>query len=77
MKILTSQHMTTTPACILRVNYSKELWLFITNGVARMLKKLHQWRCQNAEKCTHIKERPMCEATILCNCVPFQNGNFS
>ena len=36
-----------------------------------------QWRCQNAEKITHIKEKILDEAMILSNCIPFQNENFS
>ena len=36
-----------------------------------------KWRCQNAEKVTHIKGRLLNQAMILFNCVPFQNGNFS
>ena len=39
--------------------------------------KGNQWRGQNAEKNTHIKGRLLYQATILCNNVPFQNGNFS
>ena len=36
-----------------------------------------QWRSQNLEKVTHIKERLLDQTVILFNCVPFQNGNFS
>ena len=37
----------------------------------------NQSRSQNAEKVTHIKGRLLDQATILFNCVPFQNENFS
>ena len=35
---------------------------------------LFQRRSQNAEKVTHIKGRPLDQAMILFNCVPFQMG---
>ena len=38
---------------------------------------MYQWRSQNAEKVTHIKERLLDQEVVLFNCVPFQNGNFS
>ena len=33
-----------------------------------------QWCSQNAEKVTHIKGRPIDQAMILFNCIPFQMG---
>ena len=36
-----------------------------------------QGHSQNAEKVTHTKGRPLDQAMILFNCIPFQNGNFS
>ena len=33
-----------------------------------------QWRSQNAEKVTHVKERLLDEAVILFNCVLFEMG---
>ena len=35
-----------------------------------------QWRCQNAEKITHVKGRLLDQTVIQFNCAPFHNGNY-
>ena len=52
---------------------SKHMIIWFLSHIKDKL-KLKQWCSPNAEKATHIKGRPLDQAVILFNCIPFQMG---
>ena len=65
--------------CLLRFQWYVNMHFFFSEsekGYAQT-NRWKQWRRQNAEKVTHIKERLLDQAVMLFNCIPFQSGSFS